>query len=139
MYTDDFAGAFCIRSHQNGAMQEVGQSLDSELAYCYQSVNNYGGYTAPLPPGWERRSDAASGKTYYIDHNTRTTTWNHQFKASPNGKPGSQRNLLSRQRREIVIGYRAANAEKAVINPPAKSERRRWSLKDVFVVIAEKE
>nr|TKS16443.1 hypothetical protein D5086_0000023430 [Populus alba] len=83
MYTDDFAGAFCIRSHQNGAMQEVGQSLDSELAYCYQSVNNYGGYTAPLPPGWERRSDAASGKTYYIDHNTRTTTWNHQCPDKP--------------------------------------------------------
>jgi len=47
--------------------------------------------------------------------------------------------LRARQRREIVIGYRAANAEKAVINPPAKSERRSWSLKDVFVVIAEKE
>ncbi|XP_021691529.1 ion channel CASTOR isoform X2 [Hevea brasiliensis] len=47
--------------------------------------------------------------------------------------------LRARQRREIVIGYRLANAERAVINPPAKSERRRWSLKDVFVVIAEKE
>ncbi|KAB5512751.1 hypothetical protein DKX38_029779 [Salix brachista] len=32
-----------------------------------------------------------------------------------------------------------ANAERAVINPPAKTERRRWSLKDAFVVIAEKE
>ena len=47
--------------------------------------------------------------------------------------------LRARQRREIVIGYRFANAERAVINPPAKSERRRWSLKDVFVVIAEKD
>lgn len=47
--------------------------------------------------------------------------------------------LRARQRREIVIGYRTANAERAVINPPAKSERRRWSLGDVFVVIAEKE
>lgn len=47
--------------------------------------------------------------------------------------------LRARQRREIVIGYRIANAEKAVINPPAKNEKRRWSLKDVFVVIAEKE
>lgn len=46
--------------------------------------------------------------------------------------------LRGRQRREIVIGYRLANAERAVINPPAKSERQRWSLKDVFVVIAEK-
>ncbi|XP_059655344.1 ion channel CASTOR-like isoform X2 [Cornus florida] len=47
--------------------------------------------------------------------------------------------LRARQRREIMIGYRLANEEKAVINPPAKNERRMWSVKDVFVVIAEKE
>lgn len=47
--------------------------------------------------------------------------------------------LRARQRRDIVIGYRLANAERAVINPPAKNDRCRWSLKDVFVVIAEKE
>ncbi|XP_038877877.1 ion channel CASTOR-like isoform X1 [Benincasa hispida] len=47
--------------------------------------------------------------------------------------------LRARQRREIVIGYRLANAEKAVINPPAKNEQRKWSKGDVFVVIAEKE
>lgn len=45
----------------------------------------------------------------------------------------------ARQKREIVIGYRLANAERAVINPPNKNERRRWSVKDVFVVITEKE
>ncbi|KAJ6952671.1 ion channel CASTOR-like [Populus alba x Populus x berolinensis] len=39
--------------------------------------------------------------------------------------------LRARQRREIVIGYRAANAEKAVINPPAKSERRSFDKKEV--------
>ncbi|PIA45161.1 hypothetical protein AQUCO_01700594v1 [Aquilegia coerulea] len=47
--------------------------------------------------------------------------------------------LRARKRREIVIGYRLVNAERAVINPPAKNEKRRWSTKDVFVVIAEKE
>ncbi|XP_068665240.1 probable ion channel CASTOR isoform X1 [Aristolochia californica] len=47
--------------------------------------------------------------------------------------------LRARQRREIVIGYRLSTAERAVINPPGKSERRKWSSKDVFVVIAEKE
>ncbi|KAG6406128.1 hypothetical protein SASPL_133726 [Salvia splendens] len=47
--------------------------------------------------------------------------------------------LRARQRREILIGYRLADTEKAVINPPAKNERKVWSLKDVFVVIAEKE
>lgn len=47
--------------------------------------------------------------------------------------------LRGRQRREIVIGYRKANAEKAVMNPTDKLEKRKWSVKDVFVVIAEKE
>ncbi|XP_077208096.1 NEDD4-like E3 ubiquitin-protein ligase WWP1 isoform X2 [Paroedura picta] len=28
----------------------------------------------PLPPGWEQRKDL-HGRTYYVDHNTRTTTW----------------------------------------------------------------
>lgn len=28
----------------------------------------------PLPPGWERRVDHLR-RTYYVDHNTRTTTW----------------------------------------------------------------
>lgn len=47
--------------------------------------------------------------------------------------------LRARQRKEIVIGYRVANAERAVINPTNKDVRRKWSSKDVFVVIAEKE
>jgi E3 ubiquitin-protein ligase NEDD4 len=35
------------------------------------NVDQYG----PLPPGWERRIDPL-GRTYYVDHNTRSTTWN---------------------------------------------------------------
>lgn len=35
------------------------------------NVDQYG----PLPTGWERRIDPL-GRTYYVDHNTRTTTWN---------------------------------------------------------------
>ncbi|CAK7322473.1 unnamed protein product [Dovyalis caffra] len=110
IYTDDFAGAFCLRSHQNGVLRfncadsldrtnaasyfgalqcfveqcrRLAISLDSDLAYGYQSANNYGEYTAPLPPGWEKRSDAVTGKTYYIDHNTKTTTWNHPCPDKP--------------------------------------------------------
>ncbi|KAL1557204.1 ion channel CASTOR-like isoform X1 [Salvia divinorum] len=49
--------------------------------------------------------------------------------------------LFAEEGNELHI--RAANLyieeEKAVINPPAKNERKEWSLKDVFVVIAEKE
>ena len=28
-----------------------------------------------LPPGWESRKDTTTGRTFYIDHNTRTTSW----------------------------------------------------------------
>lgn len=44
--------------------------------------------------------------------------------------------IRGRQRQEIVIGYRLANSERAIINPPKKSEQRKWSLDDVFVVIS---
>uniref|UniRef100_A0AAQ5Z490 E3 ubiquitin-protein ligase n=1 Tax=Amphiprion ocellaris TaxID=80972 RepID=A0AAQ5Z490_AMPOC len=38
-----------------------------------QQVPNAGA-SDPLPPGWERRVDDR-GRIYYVDHNTRTTTW----------------------------------------------------------------
>lgn len=44
--------------------------------------------------------------------------------------------IRARQRREIVIGYRLANTERAIINPSDKSEPRKWSHDDVFVIIA---
>ncbi|KAF4375034.1 hypothetical protein G4B88_004785 [Cannabis sativa] len=44
--------------------------------------------------------------------------------------------LVTRQRCEIVIGYRLANTECAIINPSEKSKPRKWSHDDVFVVIA---
>lgn len=59
----------------------LGIPLDRDAAFGFPSTNrytdfgNYRGYTSPLPSGWEERSDAVTGKTFYIDHNTRTTTW----------------------------------------------------------------
>ena len=32
-----------------------------------------------LPPNWERKV-AADGRTYYLDHNTRTSHWKHPKK-----------------------------------------------------------
>ncbi|KAK3166089.1 hypothetical protein QOZ80_1AG0041310 [Eleusine coracana subsp. coracana] len=42
----------------------------------------------------------------------------------------------AREREEIVIGYRLANTDQAIINPEHKIEIRKWSLDDVFVVIS---
>ncbi|KAK2966097.1 hypothetical protein RJ640_025593 [Escallonia rubra] len=44
--------------------------------------------------------------------------------------------IRGRQRREIVIGYKLATAERAIINPVHKLQPRKWSLNDVFVVIS---
>ncbi|EOA12903.1 hypothetical protein CARUB_v10025877mg [Capsella rubella] len=42
----------------------------------------------------------------------------------------------ARQREEIIIGYRLAGMDQAVINPTDKSKLTKWTLDDVFVVIA---
>lgn len=110
IHNDDFEGDFCLRSHQNGVIRfncadsldrtnaasyfgalqvfmeqcrRLGISLDNDWAMGYRSMDTPSGYTAPLPPGWEKRSDAVTGKTYYIDHNTRTTTWTHPCPDKP--------------------------------------------------------
>ncbi|RMD44483.1 hypothetical protein DV735_g651, partial [Chaetothyriales sp. CBS 134920] len=41
-----------------------------------------------LPAGWERREDNL-GRTYYVDHNTRTTTWTR-----PSANEGEQRHRM---------------------------------------------
>ncbi|KRY86333.1 NEDD4-like E3 ubiquitin-protein ligase WWP2 [Trichinella pseudospiralis] len=35
-----------------------------------------------LPEGWERRQDPASGRFYYLNHNTRTTQWEHPLQSN---------------------------------------------------------
>uniref|UniRef100_A0A1J3DMZ6 Putative ion channel POLLUX n=1 Tax=Noccaea caerulescens TaxID=107243 RepID=A0A1J3DMZ6_NOCCA len=42
----------------------------------------------------------------------------------------------ARQRHEIIIGYRLSGMDQAVINPSDKSKPTKWSLDDVFLVIA---
>lgn len=42
------------------------------FAYYYRSTSWE--RPQPLPPGWEMRRDQR-GRVYYVDHNTRTTTW----------------------------------------------------------------
>ncbi|KAI0303491.1 ubiquitin-protein ligase [Multifurca ochricompacta] len=56
-----------------------GQTIASNNA-AQHSFNPTEDQYGPLPPGWERRIDPL-GRTYYVDHNTRSTTWN---RPSPN-------------------------------------------------------
>ena len=41
----------------------------------YNSYNSFNPQSERLPPGWEMRRDPTTGWNYFIDHNTKTTTW----------------------------------------------------------------
>mmetsp|Transcript_15456 Transcript_15456/g.39980 ORF Transcript_15456/g.39980 Transcript_15456/m.39980 type:complete len:167 (+) Transcript_15456:50-550(+) len=45
-----------------------------------------GAPNGPLPPGWEGRLDKTSGRVYFLNHNTKTTTWDDpRLTAAPVG------------------------------------------------------
>jgi E3 ubiquitin-protein ligase NEDD4 len=55
----------------------VGAAQGGQARNFNPSEDQYG----PLPAGWERRIDPL-GRTYYVDHNTRSTTWNRPVTSS---------------------------------------------------------
>ena len=57
----------------------LGQTMESNSS-TQHNFNSTEDQYGPLPEAWERRIDPL-GRTYYIDHNTRSTTWN---RPSPN-------------------------------------------------------
>ncbi|KAJ2930055.1 hypothetical protein H1R20_g7022, partial [Candolleomyces eurysporus] len=67
------AGAPAAASTITGTTTSSAQQAASAQARANfnPNVDQFG----PLPGGWERRLDPL-GRTYYVDHNTRTTTWN---------------------------------------------------------------
>lgn len=53
-----------------------------------------------LPPGWERRTDNF-GRTYYVDHNSRTTTWERPMLNQSETERGQRReNYTEAERRQ---------------------------------------
>mmetsp|Transcript_106955 Transcript_106955/g.310523 ORF Transcript_106955/g.310523 Transcript_106955/m.310523 type:complete len:341 (-) Transcript_106955:343-1365(-) len=45
----------------------------------------------PLPPGWEERRDPKTQRPYYVDHNTRKTSWKRPTAASVSGASATTR------------------------------------------------
>jgi len=52
-----------------------------------------------LPAGWERREDNL-GRTYYVDHNTRTTSWNRPTQASTATEARGEREAATQVERQ---------------------------------------
>lgn len=55
--------------------QNHGPTNPSQSAGPQRNFNPHEDQFGPLPSGWERRMDPL-GRTYYVDHNTRSTAWN---------------------------------------------------------------
>lgn len=78
-----------------------------------------------LPPGWERRSDNF-GRTYYVDHNSRTTTWKRptleQTEADRNTTNLATTELERRQHRGRTLPEPSNSSTDIVVNTNANSQ-----------------
>ncbi|KAJ3194084.1 hypothetical protein HK101_003549 [Irineochytrium annulatum] len=63
-----------IRMPAGAGGAATGASNGGGSAAVNRTFSSFEDHLGPLPSGWERRVDHL-GRTYYVDHNTRTTTW----------------------------------------------------------------
>uniref|UniRef100_A0A1D1YQV7 E3 ubiquitin-protein ligase n=1 Tax=Anthurium amnicola TaxID=1678845 RepID=A0A1D1YQV7_9ARAE len=81
-------GSTSVSNATNGAVNSNGRPFSS-----------FEDQLGPLPPGWERRVDHL-GRTYYVDHNTRTTTWTRpSLNATSAQRLQEQQNITELERR----------------------------------------
>lgn len=75
-----------------------------------------------LPPGWERREDHL-GRTYYVDHNTRQTTW---IRPGAGFNEADQRTQLAAQTQQERTRHqnRMLPEDRTGANSPTLSERQ---------------
>lgn len=93
-----------------------------------QRRNNETGFSAfedaqgRLPPGWERREDNL-GRTYYVDHNSRQTTW---IRPTANFNAGEQRAQMERDTAVERSRHQARMLpeDRTGANSPTLSERQ---------------
>ncbi|KAF9521135.1 hypothetical protein BS47DRAFT_1357065 [Hydnum rufescens UP504] len=64
-------------------------SANTTMSSAMRNFNPHEDQLGPLPSGWERRVDHL-GRTYYVDHNTRTTTWNRPSANESANNEGAQ-------------------------------------------------
>ncbi|KAI5952408.1 hulA [Candida jiufengensis] len=73
----------------NGAINNNSATAASAAA-SHRQYSSFEDQYGRLPPGWERRTDNF-GRTYYVDHNSRTTTWQRPTLDQSESERGQQR------------------------------------------------
>nr|XP_014350264.1 PREDICTED: E3 ubiquitin-protein ligase NEDD4-like isoform X4 [Latimeria chalumnae] len=93
-------------------------------------------HTTPgLPPGWEERKDA-KGRTYYVNHNNRTTTWTRPIvQLAEDGATGSATNSNNHLCEPQLRRPRSLSTPTVTLSAPlegAKDSPLRRAVKDTF-------
>ncbi|KAK4473189.1 hypothetical protein MN116_002584 [Schistosoma mekongi] len=55
----------------------------------------------PLPPGWEMRYDEKSKRFYFVDHNTRSTQWEHPLMNQECSSQANENNSSNFQKEDL--------------------------------------
>lgn len=74
------------------------QGVSSSTNVSSRQYSSFEDQYGRLPPGWERRTDNF-GRTYYVDHNTRTTTWKRPTLDQSETERGNQLNANTEAQR----------------------------------------
>ncbi|KAI1327219.1 HECT-domain-containing protein [Xylariaceae sp. FL0255] len=82
----------------NGTSQLNGNALSSQNRGSNQ-LSPFEDAQGRLPAGWERREDNL-GRTYYVDHNTRTTSWNRPVAPAGSGEVRVEREAATQVERQ---------------------------------------
>ena len=82
------AAGFFVAVH---AAIEQARALGLDLHQTRQpeKAGSAGSPDAPLPDGWEAKIDPGSGKVFYVDHNSKTTTWTRPAALAAAERPAS--------------------------------------------------
>ncbi|CAG8539950.1 78_t:CDS:10 [Ambispora leptoticha] len=64
-----------------------------------RTFGSFEDHYGPLPSGWERRVDHL-GRTYYVDHNTRTTTWTRPSMTATSAQRLQERQNITEMERQ---------------------------------------
>ncbi|KAF8334172.1 uncharacterized protein EI90DRAFT_3121512 [Cantharellus anzutake] len=88
----------------NAATDTAATSANAQAVNDMRNLDLHEDQHGPLPPGWEWRVDHL-GRTYYIDHYTRTTTWTRPS-YTPGQTSNTQAQITARGAKEALpVGW----------------------------------
>ncbi|CAI5758074.1 unnamed protein product [Candida verbasci] len=79
-----------VPSVANNSSAAATTATTAAAAASHRQYSSFEDQFGRLPPGWERRTDNF-GRTYYVDHNSRTTTWQRPTLDQSETERGQQR------------------------------------------------